>query len=134
VSRIAPGAPAARLARRPTHRMVGLLALVAAGALAGLPASHAQDGGLAKINHVIVIYQENWSFDGLYRPFPRADGLANAGETGQRDRKADEEGGTAVRRPPAAARHGQEAAGGRRALPPEPAGPAVRSRPVRPAR
>jgi len=61
--------------------MVGLLALVATGALAGLPASRAQDGGLAKINHVIVIYQENWSFDGLYGRFPGADGLANAGET-----------------------------------------------------
>ncbi len=36
--------------------------------------------GLEKIQHVIVIYQENWSFDGLYGRFPGADGLANAGE------------------------------------------------------
>lgn len=36
--------------------------------------------GLEKIQHVIVIYQENWSFDGLYGKFPGADGLANAGE------------------------------------------------------
>lgn len=34
----------------------------------------------AKINHVIVIYQENWSFDGLYGNFPGANGLANAGD------------------------------------------------------
>ena len=31
------------------------------------------------VNHIIVIYQENWSFDGLYGKFPGADGLANAG-------------------------------------------------------
>ena len=36
--------------------------------------------GLEKIQHVIVIYQENWSFDSLYGRFPGADGLANAGE------------------------------------------------------
>jgi len=40
----------------------------------------AQSAGLEKIQHVIVIYQENWSFDGLYGKFPGADGLANAGE------------------------------------------------------
>src|SRR2546429_434770 len=40
----------------------------------------AQSTGLEKIQHVIVIYQENWSFDGLYGKFPGADGIANAGE------------------------------------------------------
>lgn len=35
----------------------------------------------AKIDHIIVIYQENWSFDGLYGKFPGADGLANAAAT-----------------------------------------------------
>ena len=39
-----------------------------------------QPSGLEKIRHVIVIYQENWSFDGLYGKFPGAEGLANAGE------------------------------------------------------
>ncbi len=34
----------------------------------------------SKINHVVVIYQENWSFDGLYGKFPGANGLANAGD------------------------------------------------------
>lgn len=34
-----------------------------------------------KINHVIVIVQENWSFDGLYGFFPGANGIANAGAT-----------------------------------------------------
>jgi phospholipase C len=40
----------------------------------------AQPVGLDKIQHVIVIYQENWSFDSLYGKFPGADGIANAGE------------------------------------------------------
>src|SRR5262249_25545087 len=30
------------------------------------------------INHVIVVYQENWSVDSLYGLFPGANGLANA--------------------------------------------------------
>jgi phospholipase C len=34
-----------------------------------------------KINHIIVIYQENWSFDSLYGKFPGANGLANASST-----------------------------------------------------
>ena len=32
-----------------------------------------------KIKHIIVIYQENWSFDGLYGKFPGAEGIDNAG-------------------------------------------------------
>jgi phospholipase C len=35
--------------------------------------------GLQKINHLIVIYQENWSFDSLYPSYPGANGNANAG-------------------------------------------------------
>src|SRR2546427_8802403 len=31
-----------------------------------------------RIKHIIVIYQENWSFDSLYGQFPGADGLANS--------------------------------------------------------
>lgn len=33
---------------------------------------------LAAIEHVVVIYQENWSFDGLFGKFPGADGIAAA--------------------------------------------------------
>jgi len=54
-----------------------LLALVAMAA--PLPVGAA--GSLQNINHVIVVYQENWSFDGLYGKFPGANGLANAGAT-----------------------------------------------------
>jgi phospholipase C len=32
----------------------------------------------AKVNHIVVIYQENWSFDALYGYFPGANGTANA--------------------------------------------------------
>ena len=32
----------------------------------------------AKVNHIVVIYQENWSFDALYGHFPGANGIANA--------------------------------------------------------
>jgi len=33
------------------------------------------------IQHVVVIYQENWSFDGLYGSFPGANNLSNASTT-----------------------------------------------------
>jgi phospholipase C len=33
---------------------------------------------LQNINHFVVIYQENWSFDSLYGFFPGANGIANA--------------------------------------------------------
>jgi phospholipase C len=36
---------------------------------------------LSDIQNVIIIYQENWSFDSLYGNFPGADGLANAKRT-----------------------------------------------------
>lgn len=43
---------------------------------------------LAQINHFVVIYQENWSFDALYGSFPGANGIANAtaGSLSQLDR------------------------------------------------
>ena len=34
--------------------------------------------GLAQIDHFVIIYQENWSFDSLYPDFPGANGIANA--------------------------------------------------------
>ena len=49
-----------------------LLVLAACASTARSPAA------LTAIDHVIVIYQENWSFDGLFGKFPGANGLANA--------------------------------------------------------
>jgi phospholipase C len=44
-----------------------------------LPRTETQPGNkLRNIDHWIVIYQENWSFDGLYGKFPGADGLNRA--------------------------------------------------------
>src|SRR6202030_236841 len=37
----------------------------------------APDPQLRNIKHIVVIYQENWSFDSLYGLFPGADVLAN---------------------------------------------------------
>jgi len=59
-------------------------ALLGGGALlgtTGLPALAAPKPvpGLNKIDHIIVIYLENRSFDHLYGMFPGADGLAHAG-------------------------------------------------------
>ncbi len=41
-------------------------------------ADHSDHGRVEKIKHIIVIYQENWSFDSLYGLFPGANGLANS--------------------------------------------------------
>ena len=51
-----------------------------ASGIAGLQSLVAAQGSISQINHVIVIYQENWSFDGLYGKFPGANGIANAGD------------------------------------------------------
>ena len=62
-----------------------LLAATAAAAWAG---PH-REGGLSRIKHIVVIYQENWSFDSLYGQFPGANGLARGFDTlPQRDRTA----------------------------------------------
>jgi acid phosphatase len=37
-----------------------------------------KDATLNQIDHFVVIYQENWSFDSLYPNFPGANGIANA--------------------------------------------------------
>ncbi len=64
-----------------SRRFIGMLSTVALVASAGMlslgPARAAVP--LERISHIIVIYQENWSFDGLYGHFPGANGIANAG-------------------------------------------------------
>lgn len=39
------------------------------------------DHGLQRLRHIIVIYQENWSFDALYGQFPGASGYAYSFDT-----------------------------------------------------
>src|ERR671926_88167 len=53
-----------------------LAAVVAALGLRAVPAQSQAPG--VPIDHLIVIYLENHSFDNLYGLFPGADGLANA--------------------------------------------------------
>lgn len=66
--------------------VLGLVSLVSAlGLVVSSPvATLSQAVGLGTINHVIVIYQENWSVDGLYGRFPGANGIANARATVRR--------------------------------------------------
>ena len=64
----------------PRTRIVLIGIGLAAASFVGLaPMLHAQSNNLQKLNHVIVIYQENWSFDSLYGRFPGANGIDNAG-------------------------------------------------------
>ena len=58
-------------------------------AAAPATAAPAIASGLDKLNHVVVILQENWSFDSLYGEFPGANGIASAGDT---VRQIDKEG------------------------------------------
>ena len=51
---------------------------VFAGSNAGASGTTPTPTGLDKVQHIVVIYLENWSFDSLYGLFPGADGLAQA--------------------------------------------------------
>ena len=66
----------------PRVRIVVPAALASLLALTALPAAGSQsDGGqspLAKINHIVVIYEENHSFDNLYGGWEGVNGLASA--------------------------------------------------------
>src|SRR5260370_18818343 len=60
-------------------RVLSTIALLGISSLSAPLAGAQGTSGLNKINHIIVIMQENWSFDSLYGEFPGANGLANAG-------------------------------------------------------
>jgi acid phosphatase len=60
-------------------RGVAAFLIMSASIATVLQASVAAAGSAQNINHLIVIFQENWSFDGLYGSFPGANGVANAG-------------------------------------------------------
>src|SRR5260370_7630793 len=53
---------------------------VQAGASNG-PGDQGNIGALAGINHLVVIYAENHSFDNLYGSFPGANGISRASDT-----------------------------------------------------
>ncbi len=87
-------------ASRPPVVAVALFALLASCATLG-PSRE----DLAKLEHIVVIYAENRSFDSLYGLFPGANGLANAtpAQTLQRDR----DGRPLTRLPPVWKEHGR---------------------------
>src|SRR6202140_1237042 len=69
----------------PRVRIIVPAAVASLLALSALPAAGSEsDRGnspLSKINHIVVIYQENHSFDNLYGSWPGVNGLANADAT-----------------------------------------------------
>ena len=75
-----------KLCRSPFVRFsaVSLLGLSAASPalarpqVAPAPVAVTNTDALSNINHIIVVYQENWTFDGLYGSFPGSNNLANA--------------------------------------------------------
>src|SRR5436190_12178054 len=66
----------------PRVRIVVPAALVSVLALTALPAAGAEPDGdqspLGKLNHIVVIYEENHSFDNLYGAWEGVNGRANA--------------------------------------------------------
>ena len=56
-------------------RSLAVAALGTAAAAGATPASASSGEGIAQIDHILVVYLENRSFDGLYGSFPGADGL-----------------------------------------------------------
>lgn len=63
---------------RPVRRARLAVPLAAILAIAACATAQRSSPPLADIDHVIVIYQENWSFDGLFGKFPGANGIAGA--------------------------------------------------------
>ncbi len=53
-------------------------ALLAPSAMASGGGHHRHGGGLKKIDHFVVIYEENHSFDNLYGGWERVNGLRDA--------------------------------------------------------
>ena len=65
--------------KRPVALAAGIATLLAANLPAfAVPAVSYDTGAVNSIDHIVVIYQENWSFDGLYGSFPGANGVSSA--------------------------------------------------------
>ena len=63
------------------NRLAAMSALALGAVSLALPSIVKAGSPLNNINHIIVIYQENWTFDALYGSFPGANGLSNASST-----------------------------------------------------
>jgi phospholipase C len=60
------------------RRCAAAVLVVAVVALVACATTRRPPAAIGAIDHVIVIYQENWSFDGLLGRFPGANGIARA--------------------------------------------------------
>ncbi len=83
-----------------TKSWMGIFAAVAAAALAGCATTGNEPhrAGLDRIEHIVVIYAENHSFDNMYGMFPGANGVANA--TPEQMTQLDHDGTPLPRLPP----------------------------------
>src|SRR5260221_171216 len=79
-------------------RLSVLILASAAALLAGRASSQGRAEDLARIEHVVVIYAENRSFDHLYGLFPGADGIASA--TPEQKTQLDHDGNPLPHLPP----------------------------------
>ncbi len=93
-----PPSLALRAAGRRRLAAVALFANVLCGSVACAQESPKAVPGLDKINHIVVIYLENRSFDNLYGLFPGANGVANAGDAAK---QVDRQGKPYDKLPPA---------------------------------
>lgn len=55
--------------------LLGVLLLVGAPRLSAVGYASSPDEGINRINHVVIIFNENWTFDAHYGLFPGANGL-----------------------------------------------------------
>lgn len=68
--------------RRPSRRGLRFAApILLAVSLFSMSVQMWGEDGHRRIKHVVVIYQENWSFDSLYGLFPGANGISSASQT-----------------------------------------------------
>ncbi len=79
-------------------RAIATLLLLLVGSCAAPPATSPR-AGLDRIQHIVVVYAENRSFDHLYGLFPGADGLANLAPA--QDTQVDRDGAPLPELPPA---------------------------------
>src|SRR5690349_5358900 len=61
------------------RRLLTLIGLTLAGCTAASSPQGPAPPALGKLDHIVVVYLENRSFDNLFGEFPGADGLRNAG-------------------------------------------------------
>ena len=75
--------------RRPARMALAVILVLILSATAGAGTGYAKKDPLRRIGHIVVIYQENHSFDNLYGGWPRVRGLATASAARTRQVKQD---------------------------------------------